>query len=367
VGTQAAGAYQQGQADKSKRETQDLLQQIQLARQAQSDKMQRDLQQAQIGNYQSETAARLAPKPAEPFTLGKGQRRYGPDGKMVAEGAPEDPKAPLPGTPEWKAYKQWEYANAPQGVTYIKGEGDQGQPQYFAGTTKGTPSLKPMDVNAPQTGKGSALSGITMQTMGRMGTSYNDLKQTIDEMEKMENDPKFRSKLSAYSKSLMAGAETHPNADAHGAGGFASNMLGQYASGLAQKSLDPDLNTYLNLKQRVGTAFTELLPRPNQQLLQIEKGLSGIDVGWNPQLMTGIQARRRGGLDVLANILSQQGMLDESGNVTGTHNPGGTRAPARAPEGGGIARPSISKAQYDKLIANHYTPEEIAAKYTVAP
>lgn len=164
-------------------------------------------------------------------------------------------------------------------------------------------------------GLNGALSGITMQTMGRMGTSYNDLAQTIAEMEKMENDPAFRAKLTAWNKSKMAGAEAHPNADAHGIGGVAGNMLGQFAAGKAQESLDPELNTYLNLKQRVGTAFTELLPRPNQQLLQIEKGLSGIDVGWNPQLMAGIQARRKGGLEVLKNILGQQGMLDESGNI----------------------------------------------------
>lgn len=178
-------------------------------------------------------------------------------------------------------------------------------------------------------GAGGALSGITMQTMGRMGTSYNDLAQTIAEMEKMENDPIFRAKLTAWNKSKMAAAETHPNADAHGFGGVFNNALGQFAAGQAQSALDPDLNTYMNLKQRVGTAFTELLPRPNQQLLQIEKGLSGIDVGWNPQLMAGIQARRRGGLEVLQNILSQRGMLDENGHIkTGASATSSTAAPA---------------------------------------
>jgi len=169
-------------------------------------------------------------------------------------------------------------------------------------------------------GGAGAMSGQTMQTLGRMGTSFNDLSQSIDQMEKMEADPAFRAKLTSLNKAAMAGAETHPNMEAHGLGGFVSNMGGQFLAGKAQEHLDPQLNTYLNLRQRVGTAFTELLPRPNQALLQLEKGMSGIDVGWNDQLMAGVQARRRGGLDVLKNILAQQGMLDENGRVSGKKN-----------------------------------------------
>jgi len=182
--------------------------------------------------------------------------------------------------------------------------------------------LHPRVADVPGVTKGGVAgagspSGLTMQTMARMGTSYNDLAQSIAQMEKFENDPAFRAKLTASNKALMAAAEAQPNAEAHGITGVLGNAVGQLASGAAQGHLDPELNTYLNLRQRVGTAFTELLPRPNQQLLQIEKGLSGIDVGWNPLLLTGIQGRRRGGLEVLRNILSKQGLVDAQGNVTG--------------------------------------------------
>lgn len=268
-------------------------------------------------------------------------------------GRPVDPNQIAPYTPPVQSAFTFPVVDGPNGPVLAKANTKTGE-------------VVPTDIGKSQAGAGSgggALSGLTMQTMARMGTSFNDLSQAVDQMDRMENDPAFRAKLTAYNKALMAGAEAQPNAEAHGLGGMLSNMAGQLASGKAQQSLDPDLNTYLNLKQRVGTAFTELLPRPNQQLLQIEKGLSGIDVGWNPELLKGIQARRQGGLNVLKNILSHQGMLDENGQVSGT--PTGGRG-----GGGGAPRqsapPTTEQALWDAAVAK-YGKQKVLQEYGPRP
>lgn len=66
VGTQAAGAQQAGLAQRGQRETQDLLQRIQLARQQNEDVLNQRLKGAQIKNYESLAADRNTP-PDETF------------------------------------------------------------------------------------------------------------------------------------------------------------------------------------------------------------------------------------------------------------------------------------------------------------
>ena len=61
VGTQAAGAHEAGLRERGQQETADLLQKIQLARQANTDAMNKQLHEAQIKNYDSLAAERLKP------------------------------------------------------------------------------------------------------------------------------------------------------------------------------------------------------------------------------------------------------------------------------------------------------------------
>jgi hypothetical protein len=77
VGTQAAGAREKGVATRRKAETADLLERIKLMRQQQQDAMAQQLQQAQIGNYESLAADRA--KPPEP----PAPRRQVVDGQLV--------------------------------------------------------------------------------------------------------------------------------------------------------------------------------------------------------------------------------------------------------------------------------------------
>ncbi len=125
---------------------------------------------------------------------------------------------------------------------------------------------------------------LMIATMNRLGLSEGDISAAIEQMDKAENDPEFRRQLTVWNKMKSAAATTKQDEHATGALGVINNMIGAGISGAAQQSLRdfPALSTYLRNKEVVGTAATEILPRPNQQLLQIEKGLSGIDINWNP-------------------------------------------------------------------------------------
>ena len=386
--TAARTGQLQGQQIANQKATTDAIQQIVQQRAQDAAEIERRLKSAQAGEADARTNLLLHPPAKAP------EYDYQTDqgGNVVAinKNDPTDVKpimvngqpfkAKVPNRPssvfqgphgevQWVAqgdpipagFKPYAPPQAPQ---IMQGTDPTGGPAFFRVPKFGGPAEPVSGMTPNPTGGGaSGLSGLTMQTMARMGTSFNDLSQAVDQMDRMENDPAFRAKLTAYNKALMAGAEAQPNAEAHGIGGMLSNMAGQLASGKAQQSLDPDLNTYLNLKQRVGTAFTELLPRPNQQLLQIEKGLSGIDVGWNPELLKGIQARRQGGLNVLRNILSHQGMLDENGQVSGT--PTGGRG-----GGGGAPRqsapPTTEQALWDAAVAK-YGKQKVLQEYGPRP
>lgn len=250
------------------------------------------------------------------------------------------------------------------------------------GSVTYTPAPQAVGMAAPVAGGAGALSGQTMQTLGRLGMSFNDLKQAIDQMDRYENTPGNLAKQTAMKQALGAASEAHPSQEAHGLMGALNNAAGAFVGAKAQEKIgkdDPEYRTYLNNKQRVATAFTELLPRPNQQLLQLEKGLSGADVGWNPDLIKNIQARRRGGLDVLKNILAQQGMVNDQGEMTGA-KPGrgggrGGSPPPNVPHPPNkndvpgdinLGAPTREQQLWDAAVAKH-GKEKVLAEYGPRP
>jgi hypothetical protein len=66
------------------------MQAAQLLRQQHLDEQNALMQQAQMAHLGAQTQAIQAPKPAEPFTLSQGQTRFGPDGKQIAAGSPDE-------------------------------------------------------------------------------------------------------------------------------------------------------------------------------------------------------------------------------------------------------------------------------------
>lgn len=222
-----------------------------------------------------------------------------------------------------------------------------------------------------QPGTGGAGGGMQLLAEGRLGFSFNDLKNTIADMTAKENDPAFRAKLTAFTKGQMAAAQTTPNSEAHGMTGVIGNFGGQYLAGKAGENLDPELRQYMLDKMRVGLAFTESMPRPQQQLLHIEQGLSGMDVNWDPGSVAAVQQRRLTGYQVLGSLMRQQGLIDADGNyiMRGSGGAGGGRGgfggKGGGPGPGATGKATISQAQYDAKRAQGYTDAQIRAAYNV--
>jgi len=84
--------------------------------------------------------------------------------------------------------------------------------------------------------------------------------------------------------------------------------------------------------------LTELLPRPNQQMLGIEKGLSAVDVGGNPGNISNVQSRRRGALQMLQGIM-------QHGGIPGVTAPNAGTGAGTPPSGSG-------DPEFDALMAS---------------
>jgi hypothetical protein len=230
---------------------------------------------------------RVLRPPPKAAPAGRRVKVVQPDGSVIFV----DPEAPPPGLKERAAIA------APQLQEVTDASGQKHLEPKVAGLVTAPPA---------DSAKAKQTPALLIATMNRLGLSEGDISSAINEMEAFENDPTKRAKLTAYQQALAATANTHQSNE--GKGGVldvVSKGAGSLVSGMAQKAVDPDIRTYLRNSQIVGTAATEILPRPNQALLGIESGLSGIDVGWNPQLLAGVQDRRRRMRDMLhASLMS---------------------------------------------------------------
>jgi hypothetical protein len=275
------------------------------------------------------------------------------------------------GVPLAKASEQarMEFGQAPPPVVQpqiISAQVPGGPPAFFR-VPKDDGAATPIEGLEPKKGSTSALSGQTMQTLGRMGMSYNDLQQTIARMDAYENDSNNLKRLTPTQQTVGAVSEFHPNPEAKGIAGMAGNAAGTFFGARAQQSLaqnDPKYRQYLLDKQRVAMAFTELLPRPNQQLLQMEKGVSGADAGWTPDILQSIQTRRQGGLDVLKGILSGQGYIDANGTFVSLPQGGGRGRGGGSNQAGGLT--TRAQQLWDAAVAK-YGEARVLKEYGARP
>jgi hypothetical protein len=111
-----------------------------------------------------------------------------------------------------------------------------------------------------------------------------------------------------------AAANVTQNPEAHGLTGLINNAAGSAVSGLANKAIaksDPDYQRYVNLLNSMSLAMTEVLPRPTQQILGIEKGINTAKAGDPPERLADIQHR----LDLAYEFLfsNPEGMLQKGG------------------------------------------------------
>lgn len=264
---------------------------------------------------------------------------------------PDKAASEIPGTPEWKAAEQYRASLNKPTLVPVKDPNDPtGQRVILVPNTQAA-GMEP----APKAGGAGGLSGQTMMAQARMAMSVADLKQSIQQMDDFENDPKNLAKLTPAQQAEGVAATTPPNMESHGIGGMLGNVASTYAAGQAASDLaqnNPEFSKYLQNRQRVATALTEVLPRPNQQLLQIEKGLSGVDAGWTPATIQNVQARRRAALDAYGAVLNQA-----QGTRGGTPRSSLPPLDARS-KAGALANPNF--ANY--LKAHGYTPADWGGK-----
>jgi hypothetical protein len=179
----------------------------------------------------------------------------------------------------------------------------------------------PVGAFAPQ-GKGGAVSASaqTMSALSRMKQVSADLASRIPQLESYE-DPKSEYNITKAGMSdigLGGMADVTPSAEAHGFPGLFNNGVGALGAGLAKKQLGstPAGQAYRNYTQggkAVGLGLTEILPRPNNALLGIERDLSITDPGaYNPILVQNVQQRRRTAKKAIDAILQMNPQFVES-------------------------------------------------------
>lgn len=251
----------------------------------------------------------VAPKPSMPVVASK--PALSPFAKNPAE---------IVGTPEWQAAEKFRAGlSKPTFKNYV-------EPNDPTKVHLTTPE-KAAEAGwiEQKTGGSTAPAALMVTTMNRLGLSEGDIANAIATMDKNETDPAFLKKLTAYQQTLSAAAQTSPDPHPHGVTGALNNMGGAFLAAEAQKAVDPEIRRYMRNAQIVGTAATEILPRPNQQLLGIERGLSGIDVGWNPEMTKDIQDRRHRMRDMLHASLQSTPLAGKTG--------GGAAAPPGTADG----------------------------------
>lgn len=142
---------------------------------------------------------------------------------------------------------------------------------------------------------GGERSGMAAAFLGRLQIGKADFDNAMQFVKDYHDRLKTgKAEITPWMMSKASAANTTPSTEQHGAFGAASNALGGYISGWANKSLmsnQADYARYVNLLNAISTAVTEVMPRPNQALLGIEKGISTAKAGDTSERIDDIQHR----------------------------------------------------------------------------
>lgn len=148
------------------------------------------------------------------------------------------------------------------------------------------------------TGAGQAnneRAGTAAAFLGRLHIGKADFDNAYQFVRQYHNDLKTgKQEITPWMMGKASASQTMPNPESHSVFAPLSNLAIGYASGKANKSLaekNADYQRYINLITAISTAVTEVMPRPNQALLGIEKGLSMAKSGDTPERIDDIQHR----------------------------------------------------------------------------
>lgn len=128
----------------------------------------------------------------------------------------------------------------------------------------------------------------------------------------------------------QAAAETNPSTEAHGLLGSLGNAGTALLQGAANEqvgSAHAEYQRYRNLLNSMSLALTEVLPRPSQQLLGIEKGINIAKAGDTPERLADIQGRLDKAYEYMFKNPEALLRRTPSGQASGTGPAVGTAAP----------------------------------------
>lgn len=215
---------------------------------------------------------------------------------VAAESAKKAPSE-IPGTPEWKAAEAYKASLIPRDSYSFPTITGKGGEQILARANTKTGTIEPTSIDA-KAGAGAAggeRAGMAAAFLSRLKMGKADFDNG---MKFIHN---YHGKLSTGEETITpvmmaqkATAETGQNPEAHGLTGALNNALGGFTQGLANTQLAKshgDYQRYINLLNSMSLAMTEVLPRPTQQILGIERGINTAKAGDGPERIADIQHR----------------------------------------------------------------------------
>lgn len=249
-------------------------------------------------------------------------------------GPKEKPTGPLVGSPEWQAAERFKASLRPKpqdSFSPLVTTGPDGKQVVTPFNTRtGAVSSAVADAKAGAGGAGGERAGQAAAFLSRLKMGKADFDNGMQFIRDYHQQLSKDNTISPLKMGESAASSIQPNPEAHGLMGMLNNSMGAAASGVANKSLaktDPTYQRYVNLLNSMSLAMTEVLPRPTQQILGIEKGINTVKAGDPPERIADIQHRLDKAYEYL--FSDPEAMLRKGGAPAGGRAGGsGAKAPA---------------------------------------
>lgn len=223
-----------------------------------------------------------------------------------------------------------EYGQLPnqQSFVFPTVTGPNGEQVVARANTK-TGEIAPTDVAAKAGGTEGERAGMAAAFLSRLKMGKADFDNGMNFIRNYHEQLSKNNTITPAMMAASAAANVQPNPEAHGLTGILNNAGGSVVAGMSNKALaktDPTYQRYINLLNSMSLAMTEVLPRPTQQILGIEKGINTVKAGDPPERIADIQHRLDKAYEYL--FSDPEGML-RKGPATG--------APPKAAKPSGVA------------------------------
>lgn len=248
------------------------------------------------------TSVFAAPKPDVNKVLAPGSALVGPHGEVLAT-TPGAPKAPLPGSPEWKAAEEFKaqlaakYRVDPQQI--LQGVDENGDPAFFRVPKNGGPPEK-IGGMAPRVTVKTENAQQEL-TRARAEAAVSEMNSGVKVMQDFENKLKSgQAKIGNVGQIVGSIANTFTHDDP------ASKAIQNTALTVLNKS-NPEFARYIRRALSFAEAESMISSRPSDFRTRMSAFLSSVANGADPSMIDDIASRRDAILNPLNRIYSQKG------------------------------------------------------------